>query len=358
MKVKRSLFVIALIALFAVCYVVMNKHYDELARYPHELTQAERSLVLEHLNTEEINMLISRKIEPDQFLPYIETEGFELEHTLWYDRTFRSQKEGQTKEFIIRFINKYKAYLQYGEVESLLNNYSFNVMIRFFDEGDAYVKDAKLIANPSDRYTRISAKQTLYTYEPSELVSIGSIPHTSIIDGANDILVKQEVLEPLQQLCAAAGEINQKPYGDMQVVAGYISYEDQINLYERATTKYEDKKLSSYWDVPGQSEYQLGYTVQLLPNEMQADVTNRVMEESMEVPEVPEEPSEGEREQEIWLKDNAYKYGFVIRYTKAKEEVSGKIYQPYTLRYVGKEMAKDMHDKDVSLEEVNLANYK
>ena len=58
-------------------------------------------------------------------------------------------------------------------------------------------------------------------------------------------------------------------------------------------------------------------------------------------------PSEEERDQEIWLKDNAYKFGFIIRYPKQKEDATGKRYH-YTLRYVGKEIAKKLHDEAMS----------
>ena len=69
-------------------------------------------------------------------------------------------------------------------------------------------------------------------------------------------------------------------------------------------------------------------------------------------------PSEEERDQEIWLKDNAYKFGFIIRYPKQKEDATGKRYQPYTLRYVGKEIAKKLHDEGYVLDEVNISDLK
>ena len=46
MLLKRSVFVILLIALFSGCFYIMNQHYDELARYPHELSEEERKLGL------------------------------------------------------------------------------------------------------------------------------------------------------------------------------------------------------------------------------------------------------------------------------------------------------------------------
>ncbi|MGX8835215.1 M15 family metallopeptidase [Amedibacillus sp. YH-ame6] len=363
MKVKRSLFVIVLVGLFSLCYFVMNQHYDELARYPHELSEKQRTLVLKYLNTDGINMLISQKIEPDEFLPYIEIEGFDIANTLWYDRAYHTQTENITKDFIVRFINKYKNQLSYSTLGETITNYSFNSLIRFYDEGDQYQNGTILLPNPSYMYTLIGNKQTVYTYEPSNLVSVGTLPHRSIVKGAKDVLIKEEVLAPLQQLCAAAEDINGITCGNMSIVAGYLSYEDQVNLYDIAQEVYKEKGLTMYWDYPGHSEYQLGYTIQLLPNEMKPEVNGNKTDEKDTNDEVDsneetqENVSEQEREQEIWLKDNAYKYGFILRYPKGEEETTGKYYQAYTLRYVGREMAKEIHDKSLVLNGVNFSKY-
>ena len=118
MLLKRSVFVILLIALFSGCFYIMNQHYDELARYPHELSEEERKLVLSHLSTEQINYLVSQKIEPKQFLPFIEIKDFELNNTLWYDVAYQTQKPSHTesdqevKEYIVSFINRYRARME------------------------------------------------------------------------------------------------------------------------------------------------------------------------------------------------------------------------------------------------------
>lgn len=347
MKIKRSMLIVALIALFIGCYAMMNKHYDELARYPHTLNEQQRELVLHHLNTDEINTLISWKIEPKEFLPYIEVDGFVLENTLWYDEMANTTKEKVSKEFIVAFINKYKEQMNFNELQYLLANYSYNELIRFFDEGDLYQKSARLIPNPSDIYTMIANRRTLYTYEPKDLVSIGSLPHSSIVPKAYDILVKKEVLEPLQQLCKAAEVIDDQPCSGMRVVAGYLSYEDQVMLYEQALEEYDAEELSKYWDAPGHSEYQLGYSLILLPNEIQPKVNHKEQEKT-------EAKEELGREQEAWLKENAYKYGFIIRYPLGQEDITGKEHQPFALRYVGKELAKTIYEQDIALEKADL----
>ena len=46
----------------------------------------------------------------------------------------------------------------------------------------------------------------------------------------------------------------------------------------------------------------------------------------------------------IWLKNNCWKYGFILRYPKGKDDITGYIYEPWHLRYVGKELAKKVYN--------------
>lgn len=340
MKVKRLLFVISLVVLFGCCFYVMNQHYDELARYPYELTEEQREQVLEHLDAEGINYLVTQKIEPSQFLPFINIEEFDLNNTLWYDKAI--QARGEEVTYVVNFINRYRDRMPYAELDALLKNYSYNVLTRFYDEGNPYVKDASLIANPTNRFVLIGKAQTVYTYEPQQLSVITGLPHDSLVDGMNDIMIKEEVILPLQELLQAAKEINQKEFGDMTIIAGYLSYEDQIALLDTMKNTY-NTDFEKRWDLPGQSEYQLGYTITLRPNE---DTKQHNI------------PSVEEKEQATWLKENAYKYGFIVRYPKQKETTTSKAYQPYTLRYVGKEVAKIMYDQDKVMEEMDFTNQK
>ena len=143
--------------------------------------------VLSHLSTEQINYLVSQKIEPEQFLPFIDIKDFELNNTLWYDVAYQTQKPSHTesdqavKEYIVSFINRYRSRMEYGQLHDLLTNYSYNVLTRFFDEGDPNIENARLIAQPDDPYLVLSGKNTLYTYEPKNLVSINDLPHACLL---------------------------------------------------------------------------------------------------------------------------------------------------------------------------------
>lgn len=349
MKTKRILFIVILVALFGVCFTIMNKHYDELARYPY-VTSENREIILEHLTSDDINYMVSQQLKPEQFLPFIETEGFEIRNTLWYARA--KEFQDASNEVIVSFINRFKQRMEYSSLETLLQAYSYDTLQNFYESDNEYIKNATLEINPMARYTMVDDQETLYTYVPKDLVSIEDLPHVSLVEGVDDIMVKAEVVEPLHQLCENISSVNDKTCGNMILTVGYVSYEDQIPMYEQMMLKYGQDHFRDVWDYPGQSEYQLGYSVRFQPagRESSKIDDNQVYEKKEESEEEPSETSD-EQKLAVWLEENAYKYGFVVRYPKDKEKVTGKNYQPFTLRYVGLEVAKDLHEKNQVLDE-------
>ncbi len=59
----------------------------------------------------------------------------------------------------------------------------------------------------------------------------------------------------------------------------------------------------------------------------------------------------GDTREGKWLKENAWKYGFIMRYPKDKESITGVVYEPWHYRYVGKQAAKEIYQSGVCLEE-------
>ena len=53
----------------------------------------------------------------------------------------------------------------------------------------------------------------------------------------------------------------------------------------------------------------------------------------------------------VWLKKNAHKYGFILRYPEGKEEITGYAFEPWHYRYVGKKIAKFITKNNMTLEE-------
>lgn len=348
MKAKRILFIVSLIALFGVCFTIMNKHYDELARYPY-VTNENREIILEHLSSDDINYMVSQQLKPEQFLPFIEVKDFQIRNTLWYSRAKELQEA--SNEAIVKFINDFKNRMEYSSLETLLQSYSYDTLRTFYEADNEYVHNASIVSDPAAMFARIEEDETLYTYEPNDLISI-DLPHVSLIEGRNDVTIKAEVYEPLQQLCDNISSVNDKTCGDLIVTAGYISYEEQIPLFESMMLKYGKDGFVKYWDYPGQSEYQLGYTIRFQPaGREDAKIDDNNIYDKGEENADPEAADSDEKELAVWLEENAYKYGFVVRYPKGKEKLTGKEYQPFTLRYVGITVAKDLHDKGQVLDE-------
>ena len=59
-------------------------------------------------------------------------------------------------------------------------------------------------------------------------------------------------------------------------------------------------------------------------------------------------------EEGIWLKENAHRFGFILRYPKGKTDITGYIYEPWHFRYIGIEDARKIYELDITLEEYLL----
>lgn len=121
---------------------------------------------------------------------------------------------------------------------------------------------------------------------------------------------------------------------DLEVVAvsAFRSYKYQEQLYE----SYIEEKGIEYADNcsarPGHSEHQAGLSVDVMGSNHDYDR----FEEAKEF---------------RWVKENAHKYGFILRYPKGKERITGFKYEPWHYRYVGIKAANEIKKRDITLEE-------
>ena len=158
----------------------------------------------------------------------------------------------------------------------------------------------------------------------------------------------------LSRLLSDATEINGEEGGGLRVAQAYTSFEAQVSRYETAQEDYGDA-VSWYSDVPGESEFQLGYTVRFeLDDEWEKNVEEKRSGERFDYADAESALTDLQRQQISWLRENAYRYGFVIRYEEGKEHLTGKAWQPFTLRYVGEEYARTMHDNGLCMEEMTF----
>ncbi len=155
----------------------------------------------------------------------------------------------------------------------------------------------------------------------------------------NGQMISNECYEPLMQMledCSAAG-------GRPIVCSGYRPHEKQVYLFDEQINRWlyagygqeESEELASMAvAVPGTSEHELGLAADIYSSE------NMSLDES-----------QVDTFTQQWLMENCWKYGFVLRYPRAKSDITGIIFEPWHYRYVGYEHARRIHEADICLEE-------
>ena len=118
---------------------------------------------------------------------------------------------------------------------------------------------------------------------------------------------------------------------NLKIVSGFRSYQDQVIVYNKWVNKDGKSVADTYSARAGHSEHQSGLAMDLNWISKQFETTNEYK----------------------WLQANAYKYGFIMRYPKSKQEITGYIYEPWHYRYVGVELAKELYNNGdwITLEE-------
>lgn len=112
--------------------------------------------------------------------------------------------------------------------------------------------------------------------------------------------------------------------------SGYRSYQYQTKLYNNYVNQHGEEEANTFSAKPGFSEHQTGLTFDL------KDFNGQLVEDPIT---------------SQWIKDNCAKYGFIVRYPEGKEDITGYIYEPWHLRYVGEEAANQIVNNNTTLEQ-------
>lgn len=120
----------------------------------------------------------------------------------------------------------------------------------------------------------------------------------------------------------------------LHAISGFRSEKYQQSVYRRNVETQGQLQANKVSANPGHSEHQTGLTM-----DVSSDSVNNTLETQFA------NTAEG-----TWLKNNAHRAGFIIRYLKGKEHITGYSYEPWHIRYVG-EIAKDIYEKNITLEE-------
>lgn len=123
---------------------------------------------------------------------------------------------------------------------------------------------------------------------------------------------------------------------ELVAFSGFRSYEYQTTLYNNYVKRDGQEKADRYSARPGHSEHQTGLAF---------DIGEKGREDLWLTSEF------GETEAGKWLVKNAHKYGFILRYPKGKEEITGFMYESWHFRYLGVDVATKVNESGVTLEE-------
>lgn len=117
-----------------------------------------------------------------------------------------------------------------------------------------------------------------------------------------------------------------------KINSAYRSYEKQVTIYQGWVNKDGQALADTYSARAGFSEHQTGYAFDVRDYPFTNDDYSKTKSFT-------------------WVSENAYKYGFIIRFPKDKEYITGYQYEPWHYRYVGEEAAKYIYENDITFEE-------
>ncbi len=188
--------------------------------------------------------------------------------------------------------------------------------------------NANRMAGDIDDYLVYASKEINLrsTDVPSRLVDI------SVAHSANVEQIEAKTNEYLIKMFDAANADGIA----LRVVSGYRSFQYQIGLFDRYMQRSGFAQANRYSALPGQSEHQTGYVVDV------DDGTNRhtVKQSFDQTPAFQ------------WLDAHAHEYGFILSYPKGKEDITGYMYEPWHYRFVGSpEVAGEIKRRDITLEQ-------
>lgn len=234
---------------------------------------------------------------------------------------------------IVNFNIKYKPIL------------STNKSITYTNIGDNFViRDDKLIAKKTGTHTvtikvndtnikkEVKVKVNKIDYEVEKKDGIYYIDGIMLVNKSYPISKDYDPKDLLDVTKKAYEKMKKDALKDdilLWIVSGYRDYKTQETIYNNYVAANGKEKADTFSARPGYSEHQTGYVMDLNDASSNFNDTRAAK----------------------WLDKNSYKYGFIIRYPKGKEKYTGYKYEPWHLRYVGKEKAEKLYKSGLSIEE-------
>ena len=181
-------------------------------------------------------------------------------------------------------------------------------------------------------------KGTLFLINRQHMLTECYAPQTRRVQGPGmSQTMREDAATALEEMFAAAKEEGIT----LSIVSGYRSYSKQATIYARKKKNTGSaKKADELVARPGASEHQLGLAMDL------------ARKGSSQLNSSFAKTKEGQ-----WVWENCARFGFIVRYLEGSEEITGYSYEPWHVRYVGKEAAQSIMDSGLPME-TWMADYK
>ncbi len=195
---------------------------------------------------------------------------------------------------------------------------------------EPFVPATEMDLDPSSITVFVNKEYALpKSYRPENLVTPDVL--FNLITYDERTLMRPEAADALEKLFEAAKDDGIILYG----ISGFRSYERQYKIFTNNIVKKGKKYTLRYSAVPGTSEHQTGLAIDVSAKSLNFKLSSNF----------------ASSQEGLWLAKNAHNYGYIIRYPEGSEAITGYAFEPWHIRYVGKDLAAYLHDNDMTLDE-------
>lgn len=195
----------------------------------------------------------------------------------------------------------------------------------------AFDPNAHSLTNPASIWVVVNKQRPLRPLNYAPTLVVPNVPLKGSRTASN-MHVSGAMADPLVSLFAGAKQVGY----NLMLSSGYRSYAYQVSVYNKIVSSEGRTTADQESARPGHSEHQTGLAADVAPTSGRCDLSQCF----------------GNTPEGQWLAANAYKYGFIIRYPADKTAITGYEYEPWHLRYVGINLAAEMHNRGIeTLEE-------
>ena len=299
-KIKRKLIILVMLILISILTIKFYNNYTYKKTYEYKFlsinyTLNEFKIIDKKLNDNELNIILEK--EYNKNIPKLINEKYFLFKNL--DRYLNYLKENENKSItdIVALVNVNRDRNYYKEMTNVDTSQKESMLVnKYHSLSIDYIAENILNTISSYSYANNSLNEEAYN---------------AFIALANDA---------------------KKEGHTILILSSYRTYESQDNLWNQRKKAYGTRKADEFAARAGSSEHQTGYAIDV------ADYYD-------------ENDKFGDTESFKWMINNSYKYGFILRYPKGKEEITGYSYEPWHYRYLGVELATKVYNEQITYDE-------